>query len=143
ARPTPRQAPTPRALACARMARILTPNAHVSCRIARTLCPTRRITAPAPTIHARGSLMATLQGVSITWLGHGPFLITTPEGKQVLIGPFLANNPSCPEQFHEPEVDAILITHGHADHIADVFTAHQRCAGPIIGIFDLTTWLGT
>ncbi len=87
--------------------------------------------------------MATLQGVSITWLGHGTFLITTPEGKKVLIDPFLANNPSCPERFHEPEVDAILITHGHADHIADVFTAHERCAGPIVGMFDLTTWLGT
>lgn len=81
-------------------------------------------------------------GVKVTWLGHATFLFETPEGKKILVDPFLANNPSCPEEFHNVEVDAILITHGHGDHIADVFTAHERCSGPIVGIFDLTTWLG-
>lgn len=80
--------------------------------------------------------------VEVRWLGHGTFLITTPEGKRLLVDPWLGGNPSCPAAFHEVEVDAILITHGHGDHIGDVFTAHTRCAGPIIGIFDLTTWLG-
>jgi L-ascorbate metabolism protein UlaG (beta-lactamase superfamily) len=80
--------------------------------------------------------------VEITWLGHGTFLITTPEGKRLLVDPWLAGNPSCPGAFHDLDVDAILITHGHGDHIGDIFTAHARCAGPIIGMFDLTTWLG-
>lgn len=82
-------------------------------------------------------------GVKVTWLGHATFLFETPEGKKILIDPWLGSNPACPEAFHDVEVDAILITHGHGDHIGDVFTAHERCAGPIVGIFDLTTWLGT
>ncbi len=82
-------------------------------------------------------------GVKVTWLGHGTFLFETPEGKKILVDPWLAGNPSCPESFHDIEVDAILITHGHGDHIGDVFTAHERCSGPIVGIFDLTTWLGS
>ena len=81
-------------------------------------------------------------GVKVTWLGHGTFLFTTPEGKKILVDPWLQGNPSCPEEFYDIEVDAMLLTHGHNDHIGDIFTAHERCAGPIVGIFDLTTWLG-
>lgn len=83
------------------------------------------------------------KGANLTWLGHGTFLLRTPEGKTILVDPWLAGNPKCPEAFHEVEMDGILITHGHADHIGDVFTAHERCAGPIVGIYDLTSWLGT
>ena len=81
-------------------------------------------------------------GVKVTWLGHGTFLFTTPEGKKILVDPWLQGNPSCPEEFYDLEVDAMLITHGHNDHIGDIFTAHERCKGSIVGIFDLTTWLG-
>jgi L-ascorbate metabolism protein UlaG (beta-lactamase superfamily) len=35
------------------------------------------------------------------------------------------------------------MTHAHNDHIGDVFTVAARSSGPIVGIFDLTTWLGT
>lgn len=85
---------------------------------------------------------AMFDGVKVTWLGHGTFVFETPEGKKILVDPWLQGNPSCPEEFYDLEVDAMLITHGHNDHIGDVFTAHERCNGPIVGIFDLTTWLG-
>jgi L-ascorbate metabolism protein UlaG (beta-lactamase superfamily) len=84
-----------------------------------------------------------LHGASLTWLGHATFLLTTAQGKKILIDPWLAGNPSCPPQFHGLDVDAILITHGHGDHIGDVFTAHERCSGPIVAIYDLTTWLAS
>ncbi|MBH23428.1 MAG: metal-dependent hydrolase [Myxococcales bacterium] len=84
-----------------------------------------------------------LNGIEVTWLGHSTFLIKTPEGETILVDPWLASNPKCPEAFHEASADAILITHGHGDHIGDVFTAHERCSGSIVGIYDLTSWLGS
>ena len=79
---------------------------------------------------------------SITSLGHST-LILEHGGHRILVDPWLAGNPACPPSHHEPEVDAILLTHAHGDHIGDVFTAHTRCTGPVIGIYDLTTWLAT
>ncbi|MEL6181047.1 MAG: metal-dependent hydrolase [Myxococcota bacterium] len=76
-------------------------------------------------------------------MGHSTFSIKTPEGETILVDPWLGSNPSCPEEFHEVASNAILITHGHFDHIGDVFTAHTRCEGSIVGIYDLTSWLGS
>ncbi len=80
--------------------------------------------------------------VEVTWLGHATFLITTPEGDEILVDPWLEGNPSCPDDFEDISPDAVLITHGHNDHIGDVFDVADRSDGPIVGIFDLTTWLG-
>jgi L-ascorbate metabolism protein UlaG (beta-lactamase superfamily) len=79
--------------------------------------------------------------IGITWLGHATFLLRTPEGKSVLIDPWLRGNPKCPGQFHKVETDAILITHGHSDHVGDAVSAAERCSGSVVAIYDLTVWL--
>jgi L-ascorbate metabolism protein UlaG (beta-lactamase superfamily) len=83
-----------------------------------------------------------LDGVDVTWLGHATFLFEHND-KTILVDPWLEGNPNCPEKFHEIEPDAILITHGHGDHIGNVFDVAERTDCPIVGIFDLTTWLGS
>ncbi len=80
-------------------------------------------------------------GVTATWLGHSTFLIETPEGKTILIDPWLAGNPKCPSKYHDLACDAILITHGHFDHTGDAVSAAGRCRGPVVGIFELSLWL--
>lgn len=83
-----------------------------------------------------------LKGNKITWLGHATFLFETSTHKKVLVDPWLAGNPKCPKSFHAIDVDATLITHGHGDHLGDLLTYHPHCHGPIVGIYDLTSWLG-
>ncbi|MCB2378125.1 metal-dependent hydrolase [Hymenobacter sp. BT635] len=50
-------------------------------------------------------------------LGHASFRITTPEGRIILLDPWLRSNPYVPVELREQErADLVLITHGHDDH---------------------------
>lgn len=83
------------------------------------------------------------KNTKITWYGHATFLYETPGGKRVMIDPWLENNPACPDNMkHVDNLDAILITHGHYDHIQDALRAIKE-AGPktVLGIFELALWL--
>ena len=87
--------------------------------------------------------MASDRGVTITWLGHATTLIETPAGKRILIDPFLSQNPATPEDMKNPEnIDLMLITHGHFDHIADAVPIAQRDNPDVIAIFEITEYLG-
>lgn len=83
-----------------------------------------------------------LQGAKLTWLGHATFKLETPGGKTVLIDPWVAGNPSCPEdQKSFPQVDVMLVTHAHFDHIADVIPLAKQHDPKVVGIYELATWL--
>jgi L-ascorbate metabolism protein UlaG (beta-lactamase superfamily) len=82
-----------------------------------------------------------MQRLSITWLGHSTFLLTTPGGKRVLFDPWLAN-PNCPASMKKPQADLILVSHGHFDHIDDLLTVARDTNAPVVAIFELCDWLG-
>ena len=80
----------------------------------------------------------------ITWYGHATFLYETPGGKRIMVDPWVQNNPACPEQYKKVEqLDAMLITHGHFDHISDaVQVAKEAKPKTVVGIFEIANWLG-
>lgn len=84
-------------------------------------------------------------GIEITWLGHSSFRVGTPEGKTLLIDPWLKENPACPDEFKEAswdDLDAVLITHGHFDHIADARRLGES-GTTLVAIAETAGWLGT
>ncbi len=80
---------------------------------------------------------------AITWLGHAAFRFDTPAGNRIYVDPFLTGNPSCPSGELEPErVDAILVTHGHDDHVGDTIGLARAFACPVIAQVELRVHLG-
>lgn len=58
--------------------------------------------------------------MNLRWLGHSAFELTSNNGLNILVDPFIQANPSCPLKANEVHPDVICITHGHADHFGDV-----------------------
>lgn len=84
----------------------------------------------------------TRSGLSATWFGHGTFLLKTPDGRRILIDPWLDGNPSCPAELRDPgPVDLILVTHGHFDHVHDAATVAKATGATVVGIFEVCHWL--
>jgi len=81
---------------------------------------------------------ATAQETKLKWHGHSAFSITTPNGKVLLIDPWI-KNPSNPEakDGRDPltaitKVDYILLTHGHRDHVGDAVEIARRTGAALI-----------
>ena len=83
-----------------------------------------------------------LGGVIITYLGHATFVVVTPGGEQILIDPFLTENPQTPDELKEVgDIDTMLITHGHFDHFADVLPIATRTGATAVANFEIFSYL--
>jgi L-ascorbate metabolism protein UlaG (beta-lactamase superfamily) len=77
-------------------------------------------------------------------LGHATFVITTTEGKRLLVDPWVMNNPACPDEHKDVgNLDAILITHAHGDHIGDAVEIGGASDAPLVSIPETSHWLGS
>ena len=83
--------------------------------------------------------------MKITWLGHSGFRIEI--GDQVLlIDPWVTGNPVFDEAQRGAAIEgatAILLSHAHFDHVNDAPAIARELGIPIIGKFELATWLET
>lgn len=79
----------------------------------------------------------------ITWLGFGAFYMITPEGRKVLIDPWVHNNPLFPPAYKELilDCDIILLTHGHRDHAEDAVELAKSTGAEVVAGWELAQLL--
>jgi L-ascorbate metabolism protein UlaG (beta-lactamase superfamily) len=83
-----------------------------------------------------------MSDIRVTWLGHGTFAFGLPDGRTVLLDPWVQGNPACPEDVKKHLApDLMLATHGHFDHIGDAVELARRSKPDVVGIFELCHWL--
>ena len=79
--------------------------------------------------------------VHIRFLGHACFELKAG-GATVLIDPFLTGNPAAAASADDVEADAILVTHGHGDHLGDTVDIAKRTGATVVAIVELATEIG-
>src|ERR1700709_193212 len=77
-----------------------------------------------------------------TFYGQASFEIEIG-GKKLLFDPFISPNPTASKiDVNSLKPDYILISHGHGDHMADLFTIQKNSGAKVICIAEIAGWLG-
>lgn len=79
--------------------------------------------------------------IEITWLGHGTFQLKLESGETIVLDPWTNGNPAYPSGHSFERVDAILISHGHYDHIHDAAPLAKRFQSKVVCIYETGQWL--
>jgi L-ascorbate metabolism protein UlaG (beta-lactamase superfamily) len=74
--------------------------------------------------------------MDIRFLGHAAFELRDGD-TSVLIDPFLTGNPKAAVTADELTPSAILLTHGHADHLGDTASIAKRCGADVVAIVEI------
>jgi L-ascorbate metabolism protein UlaG (beta-lactamase superfamily) len=86
--------------------------------------------------------MSAAKKTRITWLGHATVLVETAAGTNILIDPFIAQNPKYPKAtVLPPKIQYILLTHGHGDHISDAVPVAQKHGSTVVAIYELAAYV--
>jgi L-ascorbate metabolism protein UlaG (beta-lactamase superfamily) len=78
--------------------------------------------------------------MEIRFLGHSAFALIDGD-TTVLVDPFLTGNPKAAASADDVDASAILLTHGHADHIGDTVAIAKRTGAPVLAIVELANEL--
>ena len=79
--------------------------------------------------------------MKLTYYGHACCGVETA-GRHLLFDPFIRPNPLAARvDVDQVPADFILVTHGHADHVADAVEIARRTGATIVSNYEITEWL--
>src|SRR5215472_12060021 len=80
--------------------------------------------------------------MKVTYYGHSCFGVEVG-GKNLLFDPFISGNELARHvDIKRIPADYILISHGHADHVADVADIAKRTGATIVSNYEVVLWFG-
>lgn len=79
--------------------------------------------------------------MKLTFLGHSAVLVESSLGR-VIFDPFLTDNPVATVDPATIDVDAVLITHGHGDHVGDAEAIARSSDALLVSTFEVATYFG-
>jgi len=80
--------------------------------------------------------------MNVSYFGHSCFGIEV-KGKHLLFDPFISPNELAKEvDISSIQVDYIMISHGHEDHVADAAAIAKDKGAKIVSNFEIVTWFG-
>ena len=84
------------------------------------------LTLTAPVLGAQAPARKSTRPITVRWLGHATFEVTSSGGTKIVIDPFITGNPVTPAALKSLDrygsswkPNAILVSHSHSDHSAD------------------------
>lgn len=80
--------------------------------------------------------------VKVTFIGHSCFLLESGSYR-ILIDPYITGNPAAKVTEAQKQVDFILVSHGHGDHLGDAIDIAKKSGAMIISNNEISIYCGS
>lgn len=77
--------------------------------------------------------------MKITWLSHSCFELV--ESMNILVDPYIRDNPMAPKPVDEFNPDILAVTHGHANHLGNAEDIARRTGCSVLAVAEVARYL--